>query len=97
MDSPDNEPKKDLLDDLNDEHTSGTDRTIDMIVMALVLTVVFVIMSARSVSSAIGDGIPSHNWKLAVRAVIFFILAYIVDRLMFLWRGDRCYHPNSSM
>ena len=77
------------LDNICDNSVSSTDRTVDMLVLAFTMTIVFIVLSLPSFDRLVGDGLPSYNWVIFIKAIVFFILAYLIDRLILACRGGR--------
>ena len=64
-------------------------RTFDVIIIALLMTIAFTIVSSDQIDNIVRASVPIRKWDIVVKMIIFFVLAYIIDRLVIIWRGPR--------
>lgn len=64
-------------------------RVIDRLTLPLLGTLTFVLLSLPSVDLSLSKLVPSFYHRLFVKALIFLIIIYIIDRLLVAWREDK--------
>jgi hypothetical protein len=66
--------------------TSIVDRIVDLYLIAVVGVILFVILSLNSVDNWLSQLIPKAWARFVIKAIIIFIVLYLVDRWLVCWR-----------
>ena len=68
---------------------SSVNKGLDIILFAIIATIIFLILSSRWFERCLRRGIPDYNYRLFCKGVIFFLLIFILDLLFKKWRKSR--------
>ena len=59
---------------------------VNILTMAIVSTILFVVLSLSIVDDWLAIYIPDYTFRLIAKAVLFFIIIYVVDLQLVSWR-----------
>jgi hypothetical protein len=63
-------------------------RSVEFFALALAATVVYVILQLPSVDAWFTRYIPDFEYRLATKALLFFVIVYLLDRLVIRIRNE---------
>lgn len=69
--------------------TSVIDKIINFLLICTTAAVLFLLLSLPSVDHWMSCSIPNFYYRLLIKALIIFVVMYILDRILEYWRIDR--------
>jgi hypothetical protein len=64
-----------------------SDILINYYLLAIVAVILFIVLSLRSIDNFLTNLIPNRISRLLFKAIIFFLIIYLLDRWLACWRS----------
>jgi len=78
---------------LGDKKCTNTyiNKSVNYIAFALIATLIFIILNIPWVDNCLAQLIPNCFSRFLFKAIIFFLLIYLLDRIICNWRAEQSY------
>ena len=63
--------------------------SFNLFFLAVILSLLFLILASPYVDKLMAPRIPDPTYRLIAKALLFFIIAYIIDTIMMSWRSRK--------
>jgi hypothetical protein len=97
-DDSDDDSEEDLNKDINDnissnisnniKHKSEYDKIFDLLVLAIIATFMFILLSMKEMDDTLYIYIPDQTYRTIAKGLIFFVSIFILNLVIFHW--DKC-------
>jgi len=67
------------------------DKYINYVVLALIATILFIILNIPCIDKILAQIVPDCLSRLIFKAIIFFLIIYLIDRIISNWRAEQAY------